>query len=175
MTRLFVAFPVPSVVPLELQHKFASYDLTPSKEFHLTLKFLGEVGDSKIPEIIQRLHMVRVPMPTFSFSYLGVFPDLDGRPRVLWVALQPEEPLQELHELLDQALSGLFPREFDYKPHITLGRFSSDRNTSTLPSVFKMILPHFTFIIKELYLYKSEQQADGLHIHTILAKIPLQS
>src|SRR3989344_5961852 len=161
MTRLFVGFPVPSMVPLELQRKFSSYDLTPSKEFHLTLKFLGEVGDSRISEIIQRLHKVHMSMPSFSFSHLGFFPDLDGKPRVLWVALRPPEPLQELHEHVEKALSGLFPRTFDYQPHITLGRFRSDKNTSALPSVLKMTPPAFTFLIKEFCLYKSEQRPDS--------------
>ncbi len=175
MARLFVAFPVPSMVPLELQRKFASYDLLPSKEFHLTLKFLGEVGPSRIPNIIERLHKIRAPMSTFSFSHLGVFPDLEGKPRVLWVALQPEEPLLDLHSAIDRALTGLFPNDKDYQPHLTFGHFRSDKNLSALPSVLKMTPPAFTFLIKEFYLYKSEQGTDGTYQHTILAKFPLYS
>ncbi len=175
MTRLFVAFPVPSVVLLELQRKFTSYDLAFTKEFHLTLKFLGEVGDDKISEIIQHLQQIRASMPTFSFSHLGTFSDPDGQPRVLWVALQPEEPLQVLHTAVEQALQGQFPRDTNYKPHITFGRFTSDKYLSVLPSVLKMAPPHFAFMIKELCLYKSEQQQDGSYKHVVLAKIPLQS
>lgn len=174
MARLFVAFPVPSMVPLELQLKFSTYDLTPVKEFHLTLKFLGEVGASKIPEIVKRLQTVQALMPTLSFGHLGVFPHMNGKPRVLWVALRPEEPLQKLHNQVEQALSGIFPSNQDYKPHLTLGRFQSDKHMSALSSVLKMTPPHFTFMIKELYLYKSEQR-DGKYTYTILAKIPLHS
>ena len=75
MTRLFVGFSVPSVVPLELQRKFNVYDLTLVKEFHLTLKFLGDVPEHTIPEIIQRLSSVHTPLPAFSFGSLGTFAD----------------------------------------------------------------------------------------------------
>ncbi len=174
MARLFVAFPVPSMVPLELQRKFSNYDLTPVKEFHLTLKFLGDVGNSKIPEIIKRLQQAHTPMPTFSFGHLGTFYDFDSKPRVLWVALQPEEPLLALQRAIDKALQGLFPSENNYQPHLTLGRFRSDRNVSALPSVLKMTPLAFTFIIKEFCLYKSEPTADG-YTHIIVAKFPLHS
>ncbi len=175
MARLFVGFPVPSMVPFELQRKFTSYDLTFPKEFHMTLKFLGEVGDSRISEIIHHLQQIRASMPTFSFSHLGAFSDRDGQPRVLWVVLRPEEHLQALHAAIEQTLAGQFPRDTDYKPHITLGRFTSDKHISTLPSVLKMTPPSFTFLIKELCLYKSEQQSNGTYKHIVLAKIPLHS
>ena len=175
MVRLFVAFPVPSEVPLELQQKFSAYDLMPVKEFHLTLKFLGDVEKHKIPAIIERLHQVQAPMLTLSLSHLDIFLDLDGKPRVLWVALQPEEILLELHHNIEDVLQGLFPREPNYTSHLTLGRFRSDKNLSSLPSVLKMILPAFSFTIKAFCLYKSEQRENSIYTHIILARFPLHS
>lgn len=175
MPRLFVGFPVPSVILLELQRKFSSFDLAFPKSFHMTFKFLGDVENSKISAIIQRLQQVRAPQLTFSFSHLGTFSNFEGLPRVLWVALRPEEPLLKLHEQVEQFLQELFPRDKSYQPHVTLGRFTSSKHLSVLPSVLKMTLPSFPFLIKEFYLYKSEQQPNGIYKHSILSTIPLHS
>lgn len=172
MARLFVGFPVPSDVPSVLQQQFKNYDLSFPKSFHLTFKFLGDVANSKIPGVIQRLQQVQQPQITVAFGPLGMFSD-HGEPRVLWIALQPEAPLQALQSAIDDALVPLFPRDKDYHPHVTLGRFKSKRNIFSLPSVLQMPSPSFRFLVKEFFLYESIP-LEGRHEHKTLATIQLQ-
>ena len=58
---------------------------------HLTLKFLGDVPEEKIPEIIEGLNDVcqNQPSITTSLMELGSFPNI-ARPRVIWLGLKDD-------------------------------------------------------------------------------------
>lgn len=171
--RLFVGFSVPSSVPLELQKKFENYDLTLAKSFHLTLKFLGDVSPSRVPDIIRCLHSIRQQPFTLTFGNLGVFSD-HGKPRVLWIRLEPEQPLQELHAAIDEALAPSFARDPAYHSHATLGRFRSDKHAFSLPSVLTLTPPPYNFFVSSFSLYDSVL-AQGKYVHNVLATFPLHS
>ena len=60
--------------------------------FHLTLKFLGDVDEAKVAPIAAALERDLYPFSCFTINAkgLGVFPDLI-RPRILWVGLVGSE------------------------------------------------------------------------------------
>lgn len=132
--RLFVAIELDGAVREalgELQREIRSRGLerlrwTREEGIHLTLKFLGETPEDRVPEIaaaIERAAAGRRPS-RLSLGRLGTF---GGRrnPRVLWVDLDSDsEPLIALQESVDEALSQLgFPREQRrFSPHLTLAR-----------------------------------------------------
>lgn len=133
--RLFIAIPLPE----PLLRQLAQVQRTLEKEMpagsvrwvnpagiHLTLKFLGDTPEGKIPAIQDVLTAVaRRAVPcTFTVGDLGCFPNL-RRPRVIWVGVQePGGQLQALQEAVERAMVPLgYPREGrGFSPHLTLGR-----------------------------------------------------
>lgn len=93
---------------------------------HVTLKFLGEVEDALVDEIVAALEgpLGDVSVFAVSFQGLGCFPS-KGAPRVLWVGVS--EGAGELISLNGIVETALEPVGFDrekrsFSPHITLGR-----------------------------------------------------
>lgn len=94
---------------------------------HLTLKFLGYVDQSQIPEIIDQLSKVSEGATALNLtaSGCGFFPN-PRRPSVLWVGVQ-SPGLMELQQGVEEAMNRLgFEKESRaFSPHLTLARFKS--------------------------------------------------
>jgi RNA 2',3'-cyclic 3'-phosphodiesterase len=103
--------------------------------FHLTLKFLGDVEEAQITRIGATLEEQFHPFPRFTINAkgLGVFPDF-RRPRILWVGLAGIE-LPSLVSRLESALEplGFAPEKRSFTPHLTIGRWrQTERASKTL-------------------------------------------
>ena len=131
MIRAFIAIEIDpqlvrqiSAVVADLQPRIAGIRWVSQANFHLTLKFLGDIEEKQIEPIAQALELVLRPFPRFTINAkdLGVFPDLK-RPRVLWIGLEGKK-LQELASKVEMALEPLgFGREKKrFTPHLTVGR-----------------------------------------------------
>ena len=93
---------------------------------HLTLKFLGDVPESRVDEIGRAVSEAIAGHRRFEVAMgdFGGFPNT-RRPQVLWVGIGGKlEPLIRLQEDVDSALGGLgFPAETrSFHPHLTLAR-----------------------------------------------------
>ena len=109
--------------------------------FHLTLKFLGDVDPGRLQAIVAALGGAVAGCPPFDLGVggLGAFPS-PTRPRVLWVGL--EEGATEAARLagrVDDALAGVgFERETRaFSPHVTLGRVREPRRQPGLAEVLR--------------------------------------
>ncbi len=93
---------------------------------HLTLKFLGNVPEGRVNEVVRGMEEAAEGIPPFHLHIqtLGAFPNLDA-PRVIWVGIHGEvEPLLRLQARLEDALATRgFPGERRaFSPHLTLAR-----------------------------------------------------
>jgi len=172
--RLFAAIPVPDVVKdyaWEIKNKLESglYDIkwVEYENYHLTLKFLGEVEDNRVPAIKDRLQMAAEAVPSFKlfFSGLGFFPHRN-RPRVLWLGTKGELAKAEfLGERIDTYLQEIgFEEEKKRSFHLTLGRLRSDKNQQKLlqqASRLNEISPTLPVTIREFYLMESQLFSGG--------------
>jgi len=93
---------------------------------HLTLKFLGQVGEERIGPIVDAL--TRAVSSTKAFEArvqgLGAFPSLT-RPRVVWAGVtEGADQMVDLAGRVDAALAalGFAPDARPFSPHVTLGR-----------------------------------------------------
>ena len=98
----------------------------PESNMHLTLKFLGDVPVSQIPEITSTMQNVASSIRPLNLHVTGpgAFPG-PSRPRVIWAGLGGDtETLVLLATAIDAALSELgYPRETrPFTPHLTLAR-----------------------------------------------------
>jgi 2'-5' RNA ligase len=141
--RCFLAINFPSelkarLAELEADLKGVRADVSwvKAENIHLTLKFLGEVGEERISSIqaaIREGFPEEGPL-SLSLAGLGTFPN-PRSPRVIWVGVEGEkERLLRLQERLERAMEKLgFPREARaFSPHITLGRVRSRQGCAEL-------------------------------------------
>lgn len=88
--------------------------------FHLTLKFLGKVPSSDIPNIIDQLKKIEFQTFNLNLSSIGCFPN-ENYIRVVWVGADPKDKIIQLQQKVDDVLVG-FEKNEDFIPHITLAR-----------------------------------------------------
>jgi 2'-5' RNA ligase len=107
------------------------------ENLHVTLLFLGEVGDRDLPavcRVVAECAAGQAPFP-MTVERAGCFPN-PRRPRVLWVGVgEGTQELVALHDALEPPLMelGCYRREErQYTPHITLGRVRSERPSDQL-------------------------------------------
>lgn len=127
--RLFVALVPPpeavahlgvTVVAVSAAHPDLRW--IPPERWHLTLAFLGEVEDRRLPDLVKRLGRAasRHPVLRLRFAGGGRF----GR-QVLWAGVQGDVPaLGRLAGSVTAAArrTGLDVDERPYRPHLTLAR-----------------------------------------------------
>lgn len=103
------------------------------ENLHVTIKFLGEIEETKVRSIVERIQHACSGFKKFEVTFygLGAFPSL-AAPRVLWVGIREGlETLVSLIQTIETELSKIgFPREKEHVPHLTVGRvkFLPDRN-----------------------------------------------
>lgn len=96
-----------------------------SHGIHLTMKFFGDVEESRIPEINNAVEIIKGSGAIdLSVEGLGTFPG-GQRPRVIWVGITGDlDRIITARDVLDGALAEIgFPREDrPFRGHLTLGR-----------------------------------------------------
>lgn len=135
--RSFIAIPVsPGITAAagKIIRKLKPFDAgikwVPLDNFHLTLKFLGEVDNVEVPSVCKAIRRVTDHIPPFElhFSGTGGFPDRQ-RPRIVYAGVDdPSGSLVSMVAELEKELAdlGFKPEPRDYTPHLTLGRTRSN-------------------------------------------------
>jgi len=147
------------------------------ENLHVTLRFIGEVEEEKVPQIARMLkgRLKGAPKVRLSYRGLGTF-NRNGLPRVLWVGVEGEG-LKEVKRRVDQALMpfGLPPEdEESYRPHITLLRIKKLRRRGKFSGIlFRM--REFDFGGKEsskVCLIESKLTPEG-PVYEVVEEFPL--
>ena len=102
--------------------------LTQPANVHVTLKFLGDVGEERVPDLVDALETAieesDVDPFTAEFRGLGAFPSEDYI-RVLWVGIREGgTELARLHETIEARTveMGFDPEDHEFTPHATIAR-----------------------------------------------------
>lgn len=168
--RLFIAVDIDSdevkMIASDIQEYLKSTGVRATyprlDDLHITLKFLGDVDESLLNEIVRRLSIKKFGKIRLSVDGVDGFPNL-SRPRVIFLSVDDiEGKLKVLQEYVESQLAGLFPRESrPFKPHITIARIKQfyrldERSISQLKSmVNKAMLSITSFKLKESILTQS--------------------
>lgn len=126
MVRLFVALYLPEAIRTNLSiicSGLPKARWVAPENFHLTLRFIGEVDEDDIQEIDDALS--RISASTFDVSLSGVGYFGTGRAaRALWVKVVPSRELVSLGSKVESALvrAGCRPEARKFIPHITFAR-----------------------------------------------------
>jgi RNA 2',3'-cyclic 3'-phosphodiesterase len=126
MLRLFVGIPFPPELKLRLSLLCAGLPAAKWVDpgnFHLTLRFIGEVGEDMAADIDTALARVAARPFALRLAGTGVFGN-GGTPRSLWVGVERSPELTALRDKVERALVriGLPPEPRRFAPHVTLAR-----------------------------------------------------
>jgi len=182
--RTFIAFETPEIVKhriMEIQTELRKVDTDirweTADKFHATIKFLGDIEEAILPEVLQDIAKILSLHSPFRVSYSGIggFPDI-AHPRVLWVGCNdPDGKLQALKTALDTGLVhwGFEIERRAFHPHITLGRVKNNRGLQYLTPILEKLTfdPHET-TINGITVMKSILKPQGAH-YTVLRTINL--
>ncbi len=184
--RAFIGLKIPADIQEKLsdiQDKLKQSDAHVSwvnpESIHLTLKFLGNIEESHIPDIRSAIEKSAAQISPFQLQvgYAGAFPNL-RYPRVVWIGVTDDEDgsLKTLQHNLNAHLAPLgFEKEKGrFHPHLTLGRVRSQKNRSNLLRAVEAIVNIWVgaVAVNAVYLIKSELKPTGAE-YTDLAEIPI--
>ncbi|MEN6356528.1 MAG: RNA 2',3'-cyclic phosphodiesterase [Armatimonadota bacterium] len=101
------------------------------ENFHITMKFLGNVDEAVLPDVISAVEEGAQGFSPFdlAISSVGAFPN-PARARVVWVgSADGREKLAELARSIDKKLveMGFEKEDKPFKAHITIGRVKTSR------------------------------------------------
>src|SRR5437899_4846337 len=105
----------------------------PAANLHLTLRFLGSIGEELIEGVAGACRRVAARHQPIEARAAGVgaFPSAQ-KPSVLWVGVEAPAALSALQREIEAAMVelGLDPEERAYHPHVTVGRVKETRGAS---------------------------------------------
>jgi 2'-5' RNA ligase len=144
---------------------------------HLTLKFLGQVADARVPEVVAALAGVRAAPIALAAAGLGGFPSL-GRARVLWAGLACGGPeLTALAAAVDRVLASLgFAAETrPFHAHVTIGRVRSPRKLAAVAAALRAAdeTEFGSWTADEMVLYQSRLRSTGA-VYEVVSRMPLR-
>jgi RNA 2',3'-cyclic 3'-phosphodiesterase len=192
VVRLFIAILVPEEVKAEIKAtqsamrevaRHASIRWTSREQFHLTLKFLGDVQRDIVPALTVALQSACAAYRRLELSATGVgfFPDAN-RPRVLWIGVtDSSNQLTELQRAVESTTSKFVAeqqRQEHFHGHITLARIKEARRGFT-QALAKLAAEHSatvfgTWQVAQVILFRSELSPEGAK-HTVLANFALNA
>lgn len=182
--RLFLAVALEDAVKRALrqaQRALASFDSlvrwTTQDQMHLTLKFLGEVEDGRVPDLSAAAECSAAESSscTLMLAAPGCFPPR-GRVRVVWAGLEePTGVLASCQVAAEEHFGRLgFPREArPFSPHLTLGRVRDDRSDGALRrAVAEVEIAATHQPVTELCLFQSTLTPQGAR-YAVVSRHPL--
>jgi 2'-5' RNA ligase len=153
-----------------------SFRWTPAQNWHVTLKFFGDLHPSAVDDLGQAMTQAAASIIPIQFKSMGAFPNLQ-RPRVLWVGVNDlNGDLGALQERFEECCVRLsFERERrEYRPHLTVAR---PKRSGAAPAVRTLEplwdLPAHSAVLSRLVLFSSEINQGG-RVYRPLREVILQ-
>ena len=184
--RLFIAIEIPG----EIKQKMADVQRrlrdtavdagwTRPEGIHLTLKFLGEITESKVPDIMGTLTRALGGTGGFRLEIerVGTFPSPKNA-RVVWVGVSGDvERLMNLQTAVEDAMAELGMERDDrlFTPHLTLGRIKYLRSKEKWLNILEEIknIKLAGFDVKAVALMMSELRRTGA-VYSEMGRIELK-
>jgi RNA 2',3'-cyclic 3'-phosphodiesterase len=187
--RLFIALTVPDAVKGTIQkaqeelrrvvpEKAARW--TRREQFHLTLKFLGNVPASRVEELVELIRLVCEAFPPLRLraARIGFFPDARF-PRVVWVGMSDlQNRLAALCTAVQSATQPFTKEapESEFTGHVTLARvkrLQREPAKDLARSAGRFENTMFgEWTVDQIELMRSELLMEGAR-HSLLAALPL--
>lgn len=183
--RLFIAINLPENIKNKLvdcQRKWADLPVgwTPKINLHITLVFIGYVGDDEMYEIINIVKQAAKRHNPFNIDLKRIILGPPDKPaRMFWVEGEKSEESAKLKNDLEDSLlaadnSGYRKKEMRaYRPHITLGRIKQGqwRELDSKPQVDEKF--EYSFPVETVEVMQSNLKRTGAE-YSILESVGLE-
>jgi 2'-5' RNA ligase len=185
LIRSFLAIELPVTIQtkigkIEADLRSTSADVrwvSPEK-IHLTLKFFGNIEESKIDSVVEAIKGPLRNAEPFDLNIrgTGAFPGLKN-PRIIWIGLfDGKGILIPLQREIDASLekTGFQPEGRPFRPHLTLGRLKTNRGKEELIRTIERYREEEIgeFRVEKVVLFKSDLTPSG-PIYTRLREVGL--
>jgi len=187
--RSFIAIELPGTIQEKLEQVIKDLRSqgtlpirwVPSRNIHLTLKFLGDVPEEQLESIGQMLGEEAACHQPFEIriSKLGAFPNA-LKPRVIWLGIEKSTVLGELQQSIEEGTISLgFPRENRrFHPHLTLGRVKRNASHRDIKEISLMLneqeITNLAVVqVDSVCLFRSDLRPGGA-VYSILSTANLQ-
>jgi 2'-5' RNA ligase len=145
----------------------------PAANLHLTLKFLGSVGEELVEGVTgacRRVAARHSPIEAKAIGF-GAFPSLH-KPNVLWVGVEAPPSLLALQREVESAMVdlGFEKEERAYHPHVTVGRVKESRGSAE--ELWKSDALVSSSALAEIVVYESRTRSAGAE-YVARARVPL--
>ncbi len=149
-----------------------------AQNFHLTLKFLGNISEQALPCIKTKLSEAMAEKARFNitFNRLGVFPNA-RHPKVIWIGPDKINPeIVTLQQDIDSNLNRCHPfvKEKRFSPHITLSRIRHYAKPGTLNKALNVKTGAIEIPVNQVHLIESRLYSSGA-VHSSLFCADLKS
>jgi len=149
-----------------------------AQNFHLTLKFLGNISEQAVPCIKTKLSEAVAEKARFkiTFNRLGVFPNA-RHPKVIWIGPDKINPeIVALQQDIDSNLNRCHPfvKEKRFSPHITLSRVRHYAKAGTLNKALDVKTGAIEIPVNQVHLIESRLYSSGA-VHSSLFCADLKS
>jgi 2'-5' RNA ligase len=170
--RLFIGLPIPVELTRSLIRTAQTMHLpeprwTAPEKAHLTLVFLGEASQDRLPSIEQELTRLNVTTLHLRIIGLGSFP----RSGILFAEVDPAPALLRLQEQVVERMTrcGFVAEPRPYRPHITLARLRSPLQLGKT-QMARIDPARHSFRVEEVNLYRSHLSAKGSSYEVLASK-----
>lgn len=164
MPRLFSAIEVPKEVAVNLTGLRAGLPgahWVDSENYHITLRFIGDVDAAAACEFADQLAQIRAPSFELRLDALGTF---GGRkPRAIWVAPSQNDDLDNLQRAHERAArnAGLDPESRNFKAHVTIARLRHTRAQEVASYLQAQWAFYAEFKVQRFTLFSSRASIGG--------------
>lgn len=149
--------------------------LVPPDNWHLTVRFLGQVEQVALERVVAELDQIDLGQPfEVALGDLGAFPR-PAKASVVWLALDSgRERLIELNQIAEEAsqAAALAPEERPFAPHLTLSRIRPELDVRADLASYRRV--PFRWTAGELVLYESHLGRGGA-VYEPVEKFPFDS
>lgn len=165
MARLFIALEIPEAIALKLsmlQGGIPGARWMTASDYHITLRFMGEVDPGQEEQLREELSRVHHQPLTISIKGVGIFGSKN--PRAIFATIEPTDALMQLQKQLERTMQliGLEPEHRKFTPHITLARLNRCRIASVeLFCVDHNLTVREEFIASGFALYSAKGSTGG--------------
>lgn len=165
MPRLFTGLEIPSDLALDLamlRGGLFGARWIDAENYHLTLRFIGDIDDATACDIHSILERIRLPAFTVTLDSLSSFGG--AKPRALVAKAKAAAPLIDLQAQQERLMRriGIAPEPRKFTPHVTLARLRASSCASV--AEYLSTRGHFLarrFEAKRFVLFSSRASTGG--------------
>lgn len=166
--RLFVSVEIPKKIKdnlfelkREIPGNIAKINWVSKKNLHITLKFLGNIDEKKIDELVEKLNKISFNEFKLEFDELGFF-SFKGNPKIIRLSFKEDAYLINLQKKIDEELLDMFSLDQKFSPHMTMGRIKLIKKKKELFDKLKNLnFSKDEIIVNSFDLVESKLSKDG--------------